>query len=320
MAAFSRFSALILAGICLCVFGCTFPVRTGYDRKTGAYKPAPAATQTANAASTASTGTDAKQPQTYRGLQNTTVKQTSAGNAKQAAAYKMAQENAPRQASNSSLEQLAKSWIGTPYVYGGSSKSGTDCSGYVMQIYKAHYGISLPHNAGQMYDDSRGSSVSRGSLQEGDRLVALAYSERIGETVAKDSVYYLTVSNDVQSGIRFAIERDGVLIATTDEQMTYRANAVIGSPDQPVVISFRAKGIEDGNSTEADCGCGSKGWFTVLGVQLQHALGFHVVVARRLSMTRREALQTIVTSTQFSGSPFSRTFQTPRSGDGILTK
>ena len=106
------------------------------------------------------------------------------------------------------------------------------------------------------------------SLQEGDRLVALAYSERIGETVAKDSVYYLTVSNDVQSGIRFAIERDGVLIATTDEQMTYRANAVIGSPDQPVVISFRAKGIEDGNSTEADCGCGSKGWFTVLGVQL----------------------------------------------------
>ena len=80
----------------------------------------------------------------------------------------MAHENAARQPSSSSLEQLAKSWIGTPYVYGGSSKSGTDCSGYVMQLYKSHYGISLPHNAGQMYDDSRGSSVSRGSLQEGD--------------------------------------------------------------------------------------------------------------------------------------------------------
>ncbi|MCR5532882.1 MAG: LamG domain-containing protein [Paludibacteraceae bacterium] len=106
------------------------------------------------------------------------------------------------------------------------------------------------------------------SLQEGDRLVALAYSERIGETVAKDSVFYLTVSNDVQSAIRFAIERDGVIIATSDEQMTYRANAVIGSPDQPVLISFRNKGIEDGNSTETDCGCGTKGWFTVLGVML----------------------------------------------------
>jgi lipoprotein Spr len=160
MVPFSRFVALMLAGICLCVLGCTFPVRTGYDRKTGAYKPAPAATQTESASNAAGSAT-------RREPQNAT-KQTSAGNAKRAAANKMAQENAPRPSSNSSLEQLAKSWIGTPYVFGGSSRSGTDCSGYVMQLYKEHYGISLPHNAGQMYDDSRGSSVSRGSLQEGD--------------------------------------------------------------------------------------------------------------------------------------------------------
>ena len=165
MLPFHRLSALILTGICLCVLSCTFPVRTGYDRKTGAYKPAPAATQTADASDA---GTEAKQGQPRRGPHNSPAKHTSAGATKQAAAAKMAHENAPRQASNSSLEQLAKSWIGTPYVYGGSSKSGTDCSGYVMQLYKSHYGISLPHNAGQMYDDSRGSSVSRGSLQEGD--------------------------------------------------------------------------------------------------------------------------------------------------------
>ena len=171
MVPFSKFAALILAGTCLCVLGCTFPVRTGYDRKTGAYKPAPAATEAANVANAgnaASAGTGAKQDQPRREPQNVAAKQTSAGNTKRAATTKMAQENAPRPSSNSSLEQLAKSWVGTPYVYGGSSRSGTDCSGYVMQIYKAHYGISLPHNAGQMYDDSRGSSVSRGSLQEGD--------------------------------------------------------------------------------------------------------------------------------------------------------
>ena len=165
MVPFSKFVTLILAGTCLCVLGCTFPVRTGYDRKTGAYKPAPAATETTNAASGE---TGVKQDQSRREPQNVAAKQTSAGNTKRAAANKMAQENAPRPSSNSSLEQLAKSWVGTPYVYGGSSRSGTDCSGYVMQIYKAHYGINLPHNAGQMYDDSRGSSVSRGSLQEGD--------------------------------------------------------------------------------------------------------------------------------------------------------
>ena len=148
---------LVCMGLCCC----TFPVRTGYDRSIGGYKSAPS-----EHASTEKTG--AKSSTGASPSRDPSHKKTSAGATKQAAATKMAHENAPRQASNSSLEQLARSWIGTPYVYGGSSKSGTDCSGYVMQLYKSHYGISLPHNAGQMYDDSRGSSVSRGSLQEGD--------------------------------------------------------------------------------------------------------------------------------------------------------
>ena len=155
-----------IAGLSLVCFGlglcsCAFPVRTGYDRSIGAYKAAPSQ-ETSVTKTETNSSTEAP---VSRGPTN---KKTSAGATRQAATTKMAQENAPRQTSSSSLEELAKSWIGTPYVYGGSSRSGTDCSGYVMQIYKAHYGISLPHNAGQMYDDSRGSSVSRGSLQEGD--------------------------------------------------------------------------------------------------------------------------------------------------------
>ena len=149
--------ALVCMGLCCC----TFPVRTGYDRSIGGYKSAPS-----EHASTEKTG--AKSSTGASPSRDPSHKKTSAGATKQAAANKMAHENATRQPSSSSLEQLARSWIGTPYVYGGSSKSGTDCSGYVMQLYKSHYGISLPHNAGQMYDDSRGSSVSRGSLQEGD--------------------------------------------------------------------------------------------------------------------------------------------------------
>ena len=160
-----RFTGHALVCLCLALWGCAFPVRTGYDRSIGGYKPAPSAsTSTAKAES----GTKTSSPAAKTPSREPSNKVTSAGATKQAASTKMAQENAPKQTSSSSLEQLAKSWIGTPYVYGGSSKSGTDCSGYVMQLYKSHYGISLPHNAGQMYDDSRGSSVSRGSLQEGD--------------------------------------------------------------------------------------------------------------------------------------------------------
>ena len=38
---------------------------------------------------------------------------------------------------------IIKPWIGTKYKYGQASKSGTDCSGYVMNIYKEKTGVSL---------------------------------------------------------------------------------------------------------------------------------------------------------------------------------
>jgi len=65
-----------------------------------------------------------------------------------------------------SLEAAIKPWLGTPYAYGKSSRSGTDCSGYVMQIYKSHYGIRLPHKASKIY--AMGSRVSDSKLKEGD--------------------------------------------------------------------------------------------------------------------------------------------------------
>ena len=54
------------------------------------------------------------------------------------------------------LEKYAKEWLGAKYVYGAASKKKTDCSGYVMQVYKGFYGISLDHNAQRIYDDGRG--------------------------------------------------------------------------------------------------------------------------------------------------------------------
>ena len=66
------------------------------------------------------------------------------------------------------LEKYAKEWLGAKYVYGAASKKKTDCSGYVMQVYKGFYGIALDHNAQHIYDDGRGYSIKRKKLQEGD--------------------------------------------------------------------------------------------------------------------------------------------------------
>ncbi len=59
-------------------------------------------------------------------------------------------------------------FVGTPYVYSGSSPSGFDCSGYVSYIYANYYGISLPHNAAEI--SALGTAVSPDSVQVGDVL------------------------------------------------------------------------------------------------------------------------------------------------------
>jgi len=60
---------------------------------------------------------------------------------------------------------IAMRYLGTPYVWGGASPSGFDCSGFTMYVY-AQVGVSLPHNAAAQY--GYGSPVSRSDLQPGD--------------------------------------------------------------------------------------------------------------------------------------------------------
>ena len=64
------------------------------------------------------------------------------------------------------LIAYAKTFLGTPYAYGGSSSKGFDCSGFTSYVF-SHFGISLPHSAtGQL---SFGIAVNdRSQLQVGD--------------------------------------------------------------------------------------------------------------------------------------------------------
>ena len=108
------------------------------------------------------------------------------------------------------------------------------------------------------------------ALEEGDRLVAYAGGEQVGEAVlcsAKVSqntqqqpLFFLSIAGDVEAPLSFAIMRNGETIATTEEVMTYRANGISGSPTEPTQISF----VKTTDQPQ-------QGWYTLDGIKLPAA-------------------------------------------------
>jgi probable lipoprotein NlpC len=60
----------------------------------------------------------------------------------------------------------AKSFLGTPYRYAGTSYNGVDCSGLVFSVYKSAAKKTLPRTVNGLY--SAGKKISKNSLQPGD--------------------------------------------------------------------------------------------------------------------------------------------------------
>ncbi|MDR3584423.1 MAG: NlpC/P60 family protein [Desulfosporosinus sp.] len=82
------------------------------------------------------------------------------------------QQKASRSES-SDLVDHALSLQGVRYVFGGTSRSGFDCSGYTQYVFRGS-GISLPRTAAEQF--RVGSSVSRSQLQSGDLVFFTTYA------------------------------------------------------------------------------------------------------------------------------------------------
>ncbi|MGN1060038.1 MAG: NlpC/P60 family protein [Clostridia bacterium] len=68
----------------------------------------------------------------------------------------------------SRVVQVAKQYLGTPYVYGGSSPSGFDCSGFTSFVYR-QLGYSINRVANDQL--ANGVPVSKNELQPGDLVM-----------------------------------------------------------------------------------------------------------------------------------------------------
>ena len=111
-------------------------------------------------------------------------------------------------------------------------------------------------------------------VEEGDRLVAYAGGEVVGEGTALSAVlpldtaplasgkplFFLSIEGDIKAPLSFAIERGDDLIAVTGEVMKYEPDGISGSPEMPTQISF----------VTADQ-LPQHGWYTVQGIKLPKA-------------------------------------------------
>ncbi len=67
---------------------------------------------------------------------------------------------------NAALYEAVNSWLGVPYRYGGTDRSGIDCSAFVGNVVKQVYGISLHRTANDMLGDV--TLVTKSQLKEGN--------------------------------------------------------------------------------------------------------------------------------------------------------
>lgn len=77
------------------------------------------------------------------------------------------------------LLQTAYQYLGVKYVWGGTSDTGLDCSGFVQKVFRA-MGINLPRTAAEQF--TCGMPVSMEQLAGGDRLYFQSDTGRINHT------------------------------------------------------------------------------------------------------------------------------------------
>lgn len=96
----------------------------------------------------------------------------------------MPQEPAPMSLGEQ-IVQTAQGYIGCPYVFGGTTPSGFDCSGFVQYVY-ALYGVSLYRTADVQLNN--GYSVSTEDLRPGD-LVFFAHTYNTNAAASHVGIY-----------------------------------------------------------------------------------------------------------------------------------
>lgn len=148
-------------------------------------------------------------------------------------------------------------WIGTPYRYGGTERSGADCSGFLQRLFADIAAVSLPRNTRKQAEYCR--LVPRRMLQPGD-LVFFDGSRvgsgigHVGLYIGDDRMIHASSSRGVtvsDIGQRYYRERyrragrvDAITYAARGKRPKGLEHAPVIAPELPVAASIPAPKAE----------------------------------------------------------------------------
>lgn len=133
------------------------------------------------------------------------------------ATAKAAQATAANTTSGQKMAEFALKYVGYPYVYGGSSPKGFDCSGFTSYIYK-QFGYSINRTASNQLDN--GTAVSMDELQPGD----LVFFKKSGSGSKRASHVGIYIGNG--EFVHASTSTVGVIVSGMDE--AYYTSGFVG--------------------------------------------------------------------------------------------
>lgn len=101
----------------------------------------------------------------------------------------------PASETASTVLKEAFNYLGVPYVWGGTSPSGFDCSGFVQYVFKNSVGVSLPR-VSQSQQNS-GTRVSISNIQPGDLVFFGTPAHHVGIYIGNGQYIHAPHTGDV---------------------------------------------------------------------------------------------------------------------------
>ncbi|MGI9138182.1 MAG: C40 family peptidase [Sediminibacterium sp.] len=116
--------------------------------------------------------------------------------------YSLKMDIAVEEIKNIPLLQKIDEWWGTPYVLGGSSKNGVDCSFFTLDVMRDIYKVNLKRTAAEQYDQS--VKIEWNNLREGDLIFFKTEGRRrishVGIYLANNKFAHASTSQGVTIG------------------------------------------------------------------------------------------------------------------------